>query len=294
MIYHQRFRNSVIVQITAFEQAHEPSFTRPRNTTYDRFLLFRCKKKKYEKLESFHYGLKTLSGKCRLGTTEEDLMKDIFIAFMSNTDIQGELLMETRNPLQVLQFALNLERGQWNQKAINTQLNRTTTIPLNQLSYIQRNQTPSQTPRWRIPTRNPQPQRNAILPNPCILCGLQFTPKQVCPTKRVQCNLCKKVEHYSKVGRSAKFLWQTQQITPQQNLPQTRRVRKVRATTNTKSLPNTSQAAQLDKNDEPIDLENIFFIQEIFDNWSTVNFLKPKSFNIENPAEHSPKLSDKI
>ena len=44
-IYQQRFPHSVIEQITAFELAHELSFTRPRNTTYDRFLLFRCKKK---------------------------------------------------------------------------------------------------------------------------------------------------------------------------------------------------------------------------------------------------------
>ena len=46
-IYHQRFPHSVIGQITAFELAHElsPSFTRPRNTTYNGFLLFTCKQK---------------------------------------------------------------------------------------------------------------------------------------------------------------------------------------------------------------------------------------------------------
>ena len=122
------------------------------------------KEKQNEKNERFLHRLKALGAKCRLGTAEEDLIKDIFIAFMSNTDIQRELLMETRNPLQILHFALNLERGQENQKAINTHLNRATALPLNQISYIQRNQTPSQTPRWRIPTRNPQPQCNAILP----------------------------------------------------------------------------------------------------------------------------------
>ena len=222
--------------------------------------------------------------------------KDIFIAFMSNTDIQRELLMETRTPLQVLQLALNRERGQENQKAINTQLNRGTPIPLNQISYIQRNQTPSQTPLPRITTWNPKPQRNDTPANQCRRCGLQFIPEhlQVCPPKRVQCNLCKKVGHYSNVCRSAQFLLQTQQITPQKNLPQVRRVRNTRATTNTQSIPNTSQDAQSYKNDEPLDLKNTFFIQEIFDNWNTVNFIKPKSFNNENPAKHSPKLSDKI
>ena len=137
-------------------------------------------------------------------------------------------------------------------------------ISLNQISYIQRNQTPNQTPRPRTPTRNPKPQRNATPLNPSRRCRIQFTPEhlQVCPAKRIQVNLCKKVGHYSKVCRSAKFLWQIRQITPQQNLLQTRRVRNLRATTNTQALPK-------DKNEEPIDLENTFFIQKIFDNWNT-------------------------
>ena len=110
-VYHQRFPHSVIDHITAFELAHELSlsFTRPRNITYDRFLLFTCKQKDNEKLESFHCRLKALGAKCRLGTAEEDLIKDIFIAFMSNIDIQRELLMETRTPQQVLQFAYHTE-----------------------------------------------------------------------------------------------------------------------------------------------------------------------------------------
>ena len=51
-------------------------------------------------------------------------LKRHFIAFMTNTDIQRELLTETRTAQQVLQFALNRKRGQENQKTINSQLNR--------------------------------------------------------------------------------------------------------------------------------------------------------------------------
>ena len=113
-IYQQRFPHSNIERITVFELAHELSlsFTQPRNITYDRFLLFTCKQKPNEKLESFHCRLKAQAAKCRLGSAEEDLIKDIFIAFMTNPDIQRELLMETRTAQQVLQFALNRERGQ--------------------------------------------------------------------------------------------------------------------------------------------------------------------------------------
>ena len=107
-IYQQRFPHSDIERITVFELAQELflSFTQPRNITYDRFLLFTCKQKPNEKLESFHCRLKALGAKCRLGSAEEDLIKDIFIAFMTNPDIQRELLMETRTAQQVLHFAL--------------------------------------------------------------------------------------------------------------------------------------------------------------------------------------------
>ena len=71
-----------------------------------------------EKLEIFHCRLKALGAHCRLGTTQEDLIKDLFIAFMNNTEIQSELLTETRTPAQFLQYALNEERGQENQRAI--------------------------------------------------------------------------------------------------------------------------------------------------------------------------------
>ena len=180
--------------------------------------------------------------------------------------------------------------------------NLTAPHPSHSNKYLTSNETrpPNETPRPRISTRNPLQQRNATPPNPCRRCGLQFIPEnlQVCPAKRVQCNLCKKVGHYSNVCHSAKFLWQSQKITPQQNIPQTRRVRNVRETTNTQFLPNTNQDAQSDKKDEQLDLKNTFFIQEIFDNWNTVNFVKSRSFNTEHQTftqiiERNVDTSDK-
>ena len=154
-----------------FELAHELalSFTQPRNITYDRFLLFTCKQKQNEELESFHCRLKALGAKCRLGSAEEDLIKDIFIAFMTNTDIQRELLMETRTAQQVLQFALNRERGQESQKAKNSQLNRYSPHTFEQISNITPNtRNPSFVPRPRQPTRNTQTLRFTSIPNPLL------------------------------------------------------------------------------------------------------------------------------
>ena len=53
--YHRRFPHSVIDQISAFELTHEPflSFTRPGNTTSDRFLLFTWKQEGNVKLQNF-------------------------------------------------------------------------------------------------------------------------------------------------------------------------------------------------------------------------------------------------
>ena len=105
--------------------------------------------------------------------------------------------METRNHQQVLQFALNHERGQDNQRAINTQMKGPSPIPYNQISYIApnlRNQANNQTLRPLIPTRNFQPPRNTTTPNPCRRCGIQLTPEnlQICPAKRIQCHFTKK------------------------------------------------------------------------------------------------------
>ena len=276
-IYQQRFPHSDIERIKVFELAHELSlsFTQPRKITYDHFLLFTCKQKQNEKLESFHCRLRALGAKCRLGTAEEDLIKDILIAFMTNTKIQRELLMETWTSHQVLQFALSRERGQENQKAIKTQLNRNPLNAFDQISHIthnQRNQTYNQISRPRTPIRNSLPQRNTNTMNPCRRCGIQLTLEHllICPAKKLQCDPCKKIGHYSKVCRSAKLIWQTQQIRPQQdvnqqNIPQTRRVRNIRTTKPDQQYPTHNQDTQSDNNDKTIDLENIFFLQEVFD-----------------------------
>ena len=168
---------------------------------------------------------------------------------MTNTDIQRELLMETRTAQQVIQFALNRERGQESQKAINTHLNRFPTNTFEQISNISSNpKNPTFNPKPRTPTRNNQQQRPTSITNPCRRCGLQFTQEHllICPAKKVQCNLCKKIGHYSKVCRSAKLMWQTQQIKPQQstpyqNIPQTRRVRNIRQSHEQQQIPTQEQ-----------------------------------------------------
>ena len=187
---------------------------------------------------------------------------------MTNTDLQRELLMETRTAQQVLQFALNRERGQENQKPINSQLNRYSPQTFEQISNITTNpRNTSFTPRPRPPLRNTQTQRPTNTANPCRRCGIQFSLEQlqVCPAKKVQCNLCKKIGHYSKVCRSAKFMWQTQHIkpqptNPQQIFPQTGRVRNIRPSPEQQQTEPQHQETRPETIDETLDLENTFYI----------------------------------
>ena len=302
-IYQQRFSHSDFERITVFELAHELSlsFTQPRNITYDRFLLFTCKQKPNEKLGSFHCRLKALGAKCRLGSVEEDLIKDIFIAFITNPDIQRELLMETRTAQQVLQFALNRERGQENQKAINSQLNRYSPHAFEQISNI--TTTPrnaSFTPRPRPPIRNTQTQRPTFTPNPCRRCGIQFSIEhlQVCPAKKVQCNLCKKLDIIVKYADQQNLCGKPNkkpQTTPtQQTFPQTRPVRNIRPAQELQQEEPQHQETRTEVTDETLDLENTFYIQEVVDSWNTVNLIHPKNFVHAHPQKLSPNISDEI
>ena len=78
--------------------------------------------------------------------------------------------METRTAQQVIQFALNPELGQENQKAINNQLYRNPLNASDQISHIipsQINQANNKPTRPRIPVWNSLPQRNTITTNPC-------------------------------------------------------------------------------------------------------------------------------
>ena len=100
-------------------------------------------------------------------------------------------------------------------------------------------------------------------------------------------------------ARSAKLKWQTQQkkpqqILPQQNIPQTRRVRNIRPSQEQQQIATQSQDTQPENMEETVDLENTYYIQKVFDSWNTVNFINPKSFKTAQPHTLSPSISDKI
>ena len=98
---------------TTHELVHELNitFTFPRNTTFDRFKFFKSMQQPHESLETFYSRLREAGALCKFKEMKKDLVKDLFISNMTNTSIQMDLLLEARTPQQILNFAINRERG---------------------------------------------------------------------------------------------------------------------------------------------------------------------------------------
>ena len=92
-----------------------------------------------------------------------------------------ELLSETRNPQQALNYAVNRERGLANQQEIL----RSNNTNWNTVSYVRTN-------RQRTYNQNTQQKQN-----PCWKCGGTFSlaDLQTCPAKSTTCKICKKAGH---------------------------------------------------------------------------------------------------
>ena len=97
----------------------EDTFNRPRNFTFDRYMLFTRKQSKRESIEHFCGKLEELSENCELRNPEDTLLRDLFVANMQDSIFQKELLKETVKPAQALRLAINMELGQRNQLQIS-------------------------------------------------------------------------------------------------------------------------------------------------------------------------------
>ena len=174
----------------------EASFIiRQRNITFDRYMLLTAKQSKGESIEHFFGKLKELSEKCELGSQEDTLIRDLFIANMQDPEIQRELLRETLEPAQALRWAINLELGQRNQLQI------TNSQPASHVNAIT-----SQRP-FRQPSQRPQTS-SFTRPSDqlCRNCGLTWSAnhKDKCIARGQTCNNCGLQNHFSRVCRKPK------------------------------------------------------------------------------------------
>ena len=98
----------------------EQTFIRPRNVTFDRYLLLTRKQHRGETMDQFHSALRSLAEQCQLGYLEDALLRDIFTAIMIDQEIQKELLKTTLAPEKALELAVSIELGIRSQLAIQT------------------------------------------------------------------------------------------------------------------------------------------------------------------------------
>ena len=200
--YHQKNPHTQIEKCTTHALVHELNitFTIPRNTTFDRFKLFKSLQQPHESLKTFYSRIREAGAMCKFKDLEEDLVKDLFISNKTNTSIQMDLLSGFRNSQQVLNFAINRERGQDNQQEILKAHSRNTNW--SKVSYIKNN------------PRNPTQQRQfkqLILPTPTsgktepfFKCGQPFIRYHLnmCKLQNFTCEICKKMGHYTSLCKA--------------------------------------------------------------------------------------------
>ena len=99
----------------------ELTFIRPRNLTFDRYLLLTTRKQQRgETMEQFHSDLRSLAEHCQLAHLEDELLRDTFTANMIDHEKQKELLKSTLTAERTLEPAISIELGIRNQLAIQS------------------------------------------------------------------------------------------------------------------------------------------------------------------------------
>ncbi|XP_075252665.1 uncharacterized protein LOC142344670 [Convolutriloba macropyga] len=173
----------------------EATFIRQRNITFDRYMLPTTKQSKGESMEHLFGKLKEISENCELGSQEDTLIRDLFIANMQDPETQRELLRETLEPDQILGLAINMELGQRNQLQItNAQPKSHVNAVISQRSFRQTSQRPN-TSSFTRPS-------NQL----CRNCGLTWSAnhKDKCIARGKTCNNCGLQNHFSRVCRKPK------------------------------------------------------------------------------------------
>ena len=175
-------------------------FTKQQNITFDRYTFLSRKQLKEEPVEKFYGCLRELSLNCDLGSHEESIIRDVLIANMQDGEIQRELLKETRTAKKAIDVAMNIEMGIKNQLKISgtaaqTSANEITSKTLNNVQGSWNRSRPS--------------TNQFVKPTICPNCGYGWSAshRQNCPARGKNCKNCGIVNHFAKVCRKPKLLY---------------------------------------------------------------------------------------
>ena len=138
-----------------------------------------------------------MSLNCDLGSHEESIIRDVFIANMQDSEIQRELLKETISAKKDLEVAMSIEMGIPNQlkvsgTAIHQTTNEVTTTIINNIQSSWNRSQPSTS--------------NFVKPTICPSCGYGWsaTHPQNCPASGKNFKNCGIANHFAKICRKPK------------------------------------------------------------------------------------------
>ena len=144
---------------------------------------------KGEPVEKFYGCLRELSLNCDLGSHEESIIRDVFIANMQDGEIQRELLKETREAKKALEVAINIEMGIQTQLKISGTPTTNSTNEVHSINSVQGS--------WN---RNRPSTNQFVKPTICPNCGYGWNPshRQNCPARGKICKNCGISNHFAK------------------------------------------------------------------------------------------------
>ena len=192
--------NIQIDQVTTKDlwECLERVFTKQRNITFDRYTFLTRKQLKGEPVEKFYGCLRELSLSCDIGSHEESIIRDVFIANMQDGEIHRELLKETRTAKKALEIAMNIEMGIQNQLKVSGTSAQLTT---NEITSATVNNVQGSWNRTRSSTNH------FVKPIICPNCGDGWSQshRQNCPARGKNCKNCGIANHFAKVCRKSKL-----------------------------------------------------------------------------------------
>ena len=147
---------------------------------------------KGEPVEKFYGCLRELALNCDLGSHEESIIRDVFIANMQDGEIQRELLKETRTAKKALEVTMNIEIGIQNQlkisgTTVHSTTNEITTTSVNNIQGSWNRSGPS--------------TNQFVKPTICPNCGYGWSAahRQNCPVRAKNFKNCGIANHFAKV-----------------------------------------------------------------------------------------------
>ena len=228
----------------------------------------------HDSLETFYSRIREAGALCKFKDLEEDVVKDLFIANMTSTSIQMDLLSEVRTRQQVLNFAINRERGQANQQEmLKAHTNNTS---WSQVSYIRNRPRPPTPQRILQQPRPPTPTTGKI--EPCYKCGQPFVKNHlnICSAQIFTCKICKKdwLFYIIMQGTNARTEETKLHKRHQKHHIPTEHTSNKKSTTHKRTTTKRREEAK----EETVDAEAASNIKEIMEDWSSVNIIRPTAF----------------